>query len=81
MHPRLHAAHTHVKASCIGCRHRRRMGSEVWCANMSLAPEQRPHGADNMKGCPHFELGGDDGSGRNGLSRTLEKIALRRSAR
>lgn len=80
VHARYQSFQKYVKPTCVGCKFRKRMGQEVWCANMTLPHEQRPHG-DAMRGCPFYEAGTDDSAGGHGIGRTLEKIAFRRRVR
>ncbi len=66
--------------SCIGCRHRKRLGSQTWCANLDLPAQQRPSG-DAMKGCSAYTIGDPDDDGRTGVRKGLAKLAARRSVR
>ncbi len=66
--------------SCIGCRHRKRMGSEVWCGNVDLPAEQRPSGSA-MHGCGAYTVGDPNDDGRTGVRKGLARLAARRSVR
>ena len=79
----LHArfqAYASTAQSCIGCRYRKRLGSQTWCANLDLPAQQRPSG-DAMKGCGAYIVGDPDDDGRTGVRKGLAKLAARRSVR
>ena len=66
--------------SCIGCRFRRRMGNEVWCANVDLPAQMRPTGAA-MRGCSAYAVGDPNDDGHTGVRKGLARLAARRSVR
>ncbi len=66
--------------SCIGCRHRKRLGNEVWCANVDLPPHQRPSGSA-MRGCHAYAVGDPNDDGHTGVRKGLARLAVRRSVR
>ncbi len=79
----LHArfqAHASSSPSCIGCRFRKRLGSQTWCANLDLPAQQRPSG-DAMKGCAAYAIGDPDDDAHTGVRKGLAKLAARRSVR
>jgi hypothetical protein len=68
--------------TCLGCLYRRGSGSNAWCVNPALSPEQRPFQAGDMRGCAQFKLSGNgDGMREASMAKCLGRIAMRRAVR